>query len=59
MPGTPIITIGKYQLERFLNYKSEWAIWIRNCGENNCQEGMETSIKELEEALDKFYKEKF
>ena len=49
------ITIGKYIISRFMNHKGELAIYISDRG----GEGMETSIKELEEVLDKFYKEKF
>ena len=55
MPAIPEITIGKYILSRFMNHKGEWAIYLSDRG----GEGMETSIKELEEALDKFYKEEF
>lgn len=57
MPSLSKIIIGKYSISTFINYKGEWAIGL---SDNNLKgEGMETSIKKLEEALDKFYQEEF
>jgi hypothetical protein len=55
MPSIPSITIGRYTIGSFMNYKGEWAISIRTYG----GEGMETSIKELESVIEKFYNERF
>ena len=54
MKGINGITVGKYTIESFMNHKGEWALWIGNGGE-----GMETSIKELERIIEKFYNERF
>jgi len=55
MPAIPSIVIGKYALRTFINHKGEEALWLSEGG----IEGVETSIKELEEVIAKFYKEKF
>ena len=54
MPNIPSIRIGKYVIYSGLNPVGEPVLWIQG-DENN--EGMETSIKQLEAVIDKYFKE--